>query len=105
MKPAVKTISVVSIPLAVCVVLVVTILSRKDSPVKQRGPGIDRPQLMIVADGNSWPMFRGGPKLLGRASGALPDSLDLVWKFKTYGKIESSPAIEHGLVFLGSADE
>jgi outer membrane protein assembly factor BamB len=104
MKPAVKAISVTGISLAVCVVLVVTILSRTDSSVKQEEPGIDRPQLLLVADGNSWPMFRGGPKLPGRASGALPDSLDLVWKFKTHGKIESSPAIEHGLVFIGSDD-
>ena len=53
---------------------------------------------------SNWPMFRGGQRLLGRASGNLPDSIDIVWKFKTEGQIKSSPAICDGLVFIGSSD-
>jgi len=52
-------------------------------------------------------MFRGGQRLLGRApsaSGGLPDSLTLVWRFKTGGQIKSSPAVYDGLVFIGSSD-
>src|SRR5206468_12689564 len=31
----------------------------------------------------SWPMYRGGPALLGVASGKLADKLTLLWSFKT----------------------
>jgi len=62
-----------------------------------------RPQLQI-ADTNNWPMFRGGQDLSGMAKGSLPDSLTLIWKFKTGGEIKSSPAIDDGLVFVGSSD-
>ena len=30
---------------------------------------------------DSWPMFRGGPGLIGVAAGKLPNSLELRWKF------------------------
>jgi outer membrane protein assembly factor BamB len=49
-------------------------------------------------------MFRGGQELSGRASGTLADSMALLWKFKTAGPIKSSPVIDDGLVFVGSAD-
>jgi len=52
----------------------------------------------------SWPMFRGSQELSGRTSGALADSMRLLWKFKTGGPIKSSPVIDAGLVFVGSAD-
>jgi outer membrane protein assembly factor BamB len=60
----------------------------------------------------SWPMFHGGQNLSGRAEGTLPDSMVLLWKFKTSGEVKSSPAIrlagkpaiDDGLVFVGSAD-
>ena len=48
-----------------------------------------------------WPMFRGGPNLSGRAPGALPDELKVLWKFKTGGGVKSSPAVVDGLVFIG----
>src|SRR5258708_28020983 len=49
-------------------------------------------------------MFRGGPALLGVASGNLPGKLNLVWSFKTGGPVKSSAAIEQGRVFIGSHD-
>src|SRR5207237_1408544 len=52
-----------------------------------------------------WPMFRGGPALLGVAEGNLPDKLATVWTFKTGGAVKSSAAIAHARVFVGSSDE
>ncbi len=52
----------------------------------------------------AWPMFRGEQRLLGRASGSLADAMTLAWKFKTGGQIKSSPVIDSGLVYVGSAD-
>jgi len=49
-------------------------------------------------------MFRGGQELSGKASGTLADSMTLLWKFKTGGPIKSSPVVDDGLVFVGSAD-
>ena len=54
---------------------------------------------------NNWPMFRGSQGLLGRAKGELPDSLELLWKFKTDGQVKSSPVIDSNFVFVGSNDE
>jgi len=62
------------------------------------------PRFAGTQAGGGWPMFRGGQRLLGRAPGTLPDSMRLVWKFKTDGQIKSSPAIDDGLVFVGSSD-
>jgi outer membrane protein assembly factor BamB len=52
-----------------------------------------------------WPMFRGGPALLGVAPAQLPPKLNLLWSFKTQGPVKSSPAIAQGRVFVGSDDE
>src|ERR1043166_5592066 len=57
-----------------------------------------------AARADSWPMFRGGPALLGVASGRLPDKPAQLWSFKTGRPIKSSPAIEGGRVFIGSDD-
>ena len=53
---------------------------------------------------SNWPMFRGGRNLSGVASGALPDSLTAVWKFKTGDEVKSSPVIVDDRVFVGSSD-
>src|SRR5438067_2541156 len=58
----------------------------------------------MLAPAAGWPMFRGGPALLGVASGSLPEKLNLVWSFKTGGPVKSSAAIEEGRVFIGSQD-
>src|SRR5437879_7978735 len=57
------------------------------------------------AQAADWPMFRGGPALLGVAEGSLPDKLSLLWTFKTGGAVKSSAAIAQGKVFVGSGDE
>ena len=60
----------------------------------------------VLAAGNaSWPMFRGGPALMGVARGSLSDSLKLYWKFRTDGAIKSSAAIQDSRVYIGSNDE
>src|SRR5262245_33063162 len=53
---------------------------------------------------STWPMFRGGPALLGVASCRVPDKLGLLWNFKTGGPVKSSAAIAQGRVFIGSND-
>src|SRR5580765_2106596 len=60
--------------------------------------------LSATARGDSWPMFRGGPALLGVANGKLPDKPTQLWSFKTGRSVKSSPAIEGGKVFVGSDD-
>jgi outer membrane protein assembly factor BamB len=71
-----------------------------------------------VDDRGSWPMFRGGQQLLGRCSPpigerwgkphptttTLAESLVPVWKFQTDGEVKSSPIIDSGRVYVGSAD-
>src|SRR5690349_4285788 len=52
----------------------------------------------------SWPMFRGGPALLGVAAVKLPGDIALLWSFKTQGPVKSSAAIVDGRVFIGSDD-
>ncbi len=59
---------------------------------------------MLIEDGSTWPMFGGGPGLLGRASTTLGDSLVLLWRFKTGAEVKSSAAISNGRVFIGSSD-
>src|SRR6266566_1259049 len=58
-----------------------------------------------VAEAADWPMFRGGPALLGVAEGSLPAKLASVWTFKTGGAVKSSAAIAQARVFVGSSDE
>src|SRR5437016_8763090 len=52
-----------------------------------------------------WPMFRGGPALLGVAEGGLPDKLTQLWSFKTGSAVKSSAAIAQDRVFIGSSDQ
>ncbi len=85
---------------------------------EDRGQRIENTELAVVASPNPqsairnpqlkdarWPMFHGGQGLLGRADGALADSLVLLWKFKTGAEVKSSPAVADGRVFVGSCDE
>src|SRR6266700_1055575 len=57
-----------------------------------------------VPTASSWPMFRGGPALLGVAAVKLPKDIALLWSFKTQGPVKSSAAIVDGRVFIGSDD-
>jgi len=104
MRGVSNIILVVVIAIGVCIILAVVIIGRLEFDGKERVPADRQPEVVFVEDGGSWPMFRGGQRLLGRAQGALPDSMVLVWKFKTDGAIKSSPAIDDGLVFIGSDD-
>lgn len=104
MRVAIKVFLTVVITIAACIILAAIIIDRSKFEGREKAAEAVRPKVPVVEDGGSWPMFRGGQRLLGRASGVLPDSLDLVWKFKTEGEIKSSPVISDGLVFVGSAD-
>ena len=50
----------------------------------------------------SWPMFRGGPQQAGVAETTLSESLELLWTFEAGADIESTAAIEAGVVFVGT---
>jgi outer membrane protein assembly factor BamB len=50
---------------------------------------------------DSWPQFRGDPRLTGAARSALPP-LKVAWTYEAGGTIESSAAIADGAVFVGS---
>jgi outer membrane protein assembly factor BamB len=58
----------------------------------------------VACLGADWPMFRGGPALLGVAEGSLPAKPALLWSFKTGGPVKSSAAIVGDRVFIGSGD-
>ena len=103
MKTVNKTIIAVVIIAGLCLIFVLIIKSRPESGDKEIVIEPTHPQVESQTQ-TSWPMFRGGQSLLGTAQGSLPDSLQLLWKFKTGGDIKSSPAIDAGLVFIGSAD-
>jgi outer membrane protein assembly factor BamB len=62
------------------------------------------PQAAALRFDGSWPMFGGGPGLLGRAEGTLADELVLLWRFETGAEVKSSPAVSGGRVFVGSSD-
>jgi eukaryotic-like serine/threonine-protein kinase len=49
-------------------------------------------------------MFRGGPEHLGNYTGPVPTLDSVAWKFKTGGRVISSPAVAGGLVVVGSGD-
>jgi outer membrane protein assembly factor BamB len=52
----------------------------------------------------SWPIFRGNEEFTGIANGHLPERPGLLWSYKTGYRIESSPVIGLGNVYIGSDD-
>ena len=104
MKNAIRIVLAMAVIIAMCVILIAVISNRPESDSE---PTVTEPvpQKVPIDDRSSWPMFRGQRGLLGRASGTLPDSLTIVWKFKTNDSIKSSPVIVDGIVFIGSSDE
>ncbi len=58
-----------------------------------------------IAKPDSWPMFRGQPGLTGISPATLPNSLSLLWTYKSGGPIKSSPSIVAGKIFVGSDDK
>ncbi|MCC9605254.1 PQQ-binding-like beta-propeller repeat protein [Blastopirellula sp. JC732] len=52
-----------------------------------------------------WPLFRGDPVASGVAAHALPDKLELLWKYKVEkGAFEGTPAVVDGVVYIGDLD-
>ena len=56
-----------------------------------------------VADAQT-AMFRNGPEHLGVYDGPAPTLQTLVWKFKTAGRVISSPLVVGEVVYVGSTD-
>jgi outer membrane protein assembly factor BamB len=52
-----------------------------------------------------WPVFRGNAEQTGVVAAALPDKLEVLWKFTTKDSIEGAAAIVDGVVYIGSFDE
>ena len=53
----------------------------------------------------NWPIFRGDTALTGRATGSLPESLALKWKFQTADAVRSAPIVVDDKVFASSMDK
>src|SRR5271154_7035856 len=51
---------------------------------------------------DSWPQFRGNPSLTGVSTSPVPKTLKLLWTFDAGDSIESSAAIQDGVVYVGS---
>lgn len=49
-------------------------------------------------------MFRGSPAHLGVADGPAPALQEVVWRFKTNGRVLSTPAVVGDVVYIGSTD-
>jgi outer membrane protein assembly factor BamB len=49
-------------------------------------------------------MFRGGPEHLGVFNSAAPSLTSLIWKFRTNGRVLSSPAVVGDAVYIASTD-
>jgi outer membrane protein assembly factor BamB len=52
-----------------------------------------------------WPLFRGNALQTGVAGSALPDKLEILWKFETGDRVEGTAAIANGVVYVGALDE
>jgi outer membrane protein assembly factor BamB len=104
MKNAVRIALAIAAVVVLCGFFAVLIFIGPESKHEHKAPESAGPKF-TVDDQSSWPMFRGGCGLLGTASGMLPDSLIVAWKFKTNGSVKSSPAIVGDLVFAGSSDD
>ena len=49
-------------------------------------------------------MFRGGPEHVGIYESAPPSLASVAWKFKTNGRVISTPAVTDDAVYVGSTD-
>ena len=99
----VNNLPIVIFVLVLCAMIIAALTNHSESTDEEQAPVAVQTRLKIT-EGSDWPMFRGEQRLLGRASGTLPDSLELVWKFRTDGSIKSSPVIVDDRVFVGSSD-
>ena len=62
-------------------------------------------EIHITHNETNWPIFRGSQGLIGIVQGQLPDSLEMLWRFKTDKRIKSSPVIDSNIVYVGSNDK
>ena len=53
---------------------------------------------------DDWPMFGHDPQHTGYSNCKMPEELELLWEYKTAGRVSSSPAVVEGKVFVGSGD-
>jgi outer membrane protein assembly factor BamB len=67
-------------------------------------PQAETAPVFVSAKDASWPIFRGDPQLTGCSEVTLPDTLALLWSFRTGDEVRSSPVIGSGRVFIGSYD-
>ena len=104
MKYASKIILLVIALVVLTVMILVRISLHKPRHEINKEVVVDIQRKGLMGKENGWPMFHGGPQLQGYAQNVLPDSLTVLWKFKTNGEIKSSPAIDDGVVFIGPAD-
>jgi eukaryotic-like serine/threonine-protein kinase len=51
---------------------------------------------------DTWAQFRGGTQLLGVSVSGVPHDLRVLWTYEAGESIESSAAIAHGVVYVGS---
>ena len=61
--------------------------------------------VFVVNLSADWPVFRGSAPQTGVADAALPDRLEILWKFETGNAIEGTAAIVHDVAYIGSGDE
>lgn len=61
--------------------------------------------LILAADKDTWPVFRGDALQTGIAASPLPKELKPLWQFTTKDAIECAPAIGGGVAYVGSLDE
>jgi len=58
------------------------------------------------SSGTETPMFGGGPARTGIHEGPGPEApVEAKWRFETDGRVESSPAVVGGTVYVGSGDD
>ena len=50
-----------------------------------------------------WPQFRGNPSLTGVSTVNVPAQLKVLWTYEAGDVIESSAAIDGGVVYIGSS--
>ena len=104
MKNTIRIVLAITVIVVFCLIFIIITGNQPESGKQPAFKESVPLQKVSIDHRNNWPMFRGEHGLLGRASGTLPDSLAVVWKFKTNDSIKSSPAIYDGIVFIGSSD-
>ena len=67
---------------------------------------LDQSPPVIATQPQDWPMFMYDLYFSGRSPDQnLKPPLELLWKFKTGGKIKASPVVAGGVVYVGSTDQ